>query len=100
MPWKFGFPLRRPASAPYIHPPFFEFFRFPPTRGNKGGDPNYGYPNLEVFLRKIEDELFKVIEIPLKYFNLIKEEWPAIRSLTDDRSIAIKTEGKDSSIVI
>ena len=54
--------------------------------------PPIGHPNLEVFLRKnfFEKELFKVIETPLNYSNLTKEEWQAIRSLPDDRSIAIK----------
>ena len=49
--------------------------------------PPIGHPNLEVFLRK---NFFEVIETPLNYSNLTKEEWQAIRSLPDDRSIAIK----------
>ena len=48
------------------------------------------HPNLEVFLTKIEEELFKVIEAPWNYSNLTKEEWQIIRSLADDRSIVKK----------
>ena len=52
---------------------------------------------LEVFLSKIEEELFKIIETPLNYPNLTKEEWQAIRSLADDRSIVIK---KQASVLL
>ena len=52
-----------------------------------------------MFLRKIKEELFKVIETPLNYSNLIKEEWQAIRFLADDSSIVIKID-KGSSIYI
>ena len=62
--------------------------------------PLKGHPDLEVFLNKIEEELFRIIETPLSYFNLTKEEWLAVRSLADDRSIVIKKEDKGSSIVI
>ena len=50
-----------------------------------------GHPNLEVFLSKTEEEPFKVIVIHLNYFNLFKKRFQAIRSLTDDRSIVIKS---------
>ena len=50
-----------------------------------------GHPNLEVFLSKIEEEPFQVIEIPLNYFNLFKERFQAIRSLADNRSVVIKS---------
>ena len=33
-----------------------------------------GYPNLEVFLSQIENELFKTVETPIDYSNLSKEE--------------------------
>ena len=62
----------------------------PPTR----------HPNLEVFLSSVEQELFKDIEIPLRYSNLSSEEWGAIRSLADDRSIVIKKADKCSTVVV
>ena len=36
----------------------------------------------------------------IKYSNLSREEWNAIRSLADDRSIIIMKAGKGSCIVI
>ena len=51
-----------------------------------------------MFLSKIKEELFKVIETALNYSNLIKEEWQAIRSLADDRSIVIKNKGSSIHI--
>ena len=59
-----------------------------------------GHPNLEVFLRQIENELFKTEETPLGYSNLSKEEWEAIRTLADDHNIAIKKADKCSCVVI
>ena len=41
-----------------------------------------------------------VIETPLNYSNLTKEEWQAIWYLADDRSIVVKKADKGSSIVI
>ena len=51
-------------------------------------------------LSKIEEELFNVIETRLNYSGLTKEEWQAVRSLADGRSIVIKKADKSSSIVI
>ena len=42
-----------------------------------------GHPNLEVFLSQIEHELFWIPDKSLTCSNLTKEEWEAIRSLTD-----------------
>ena len=62
--------------------------------------PPKGYPNLEMFLSKIEEELFKVIETRLNYSNLTKEEWQVIQYLADGRSIIIKKADKGFSMVI
>ena len=59
-----------------------------------------GHPNLEVFLIQVESGLFKAIERPLEYSNLSREEWDAIKSLTDDRNIVIKRADKGSCVVI
>ena len=32
-------------------------------------------PRLEVFLRRVEEEMFTVIERPVKHSNLSQEEW-------------------------
>ena len=49
--------------------------------------PPEGYPNLEVFLSQIENEIFKTVETLLGYSNLSKEEWEAVRTLADDRNV-------------
>ena len=49
-----------------------------------------GEPHLEVFLTRVEEELFTVIERPVRHSNLSQEEWKAIRSLADDINIVIK----------
>ena len=46
--------------------------------------PPMGHPNVEVFLRQIEEEIFKEVQSPLEYSNLFKEEWKAVRSLAND----------------
>ena len=43
--------------------------------------PPEGHPNLEVFLSQIEDELFKMVEMPLGYSNPFKEECDTVRTL-------------------
>ena len=63
-------------------------------------NPPTGHPNLEVFLSQIEHKLFRIFNKCLPYSNLSKEECQAIRSLAEDRSIAIKKAGKGSCVVV
>ena len=62
--------------------------------------PPLGHPNLEVLLSQVENELFEITKEPTRYSNLLQEEWRAIRTLADDRSIVIKKADKGSCIVI
>ena len=62
----------------------------PAFRSKSSWKPPTGHPNLEVFLSSVEKELFEDIVTNLMYSNLSTEEWKAIRSLADDRSIVIK----------
>ena len=62
--------------------------------------PPLGHPNLEVFLSQVENELFEITKEPTRYSNLSQEEWRAIRTLADDRSIVIKKADKGSCIVV
>ena len=62
--------------------------------------PPLDHPNLEVFLSQVENELFEITKEPSLYFNLSPEEWWAIRTLADDRSIVIKKADKGSCIAI
>ena len=63
-------------------------------------NPPTGLPNLKVFLSQIEHEIFQIRDKYLPYSNLSKDEWQAIRSLAEDRSIVIKKADKGSCVVI
>ena len=51
-------------------------------------------------MSQIESELFKETSDCLHYSNLSQEEWQAVRSLADDRSIVIKKADKGSCVVV
>ena len=55
---------------------------------------------MEVYLIQVENELFSIAYEPIRYSNLSKEAWIAMRSLADDRSIVIKKADKGSRIVV
>ena len=59
-----------------------------------------GYPNLEVFLSELEEEIFEIIDSKLGYSIFSQEEWQAMRALADDRSIVIKKADKGSTVVV
>ena len=63
-------------------------------------NPPQGHPNLEMYLSQAENELFSIADEPIRYYNLSKEEWIAMRSMADDRSIVIKKTDKGSCIVV
>ena len=62
--------------------------------------PPLGHLNLEVILSQVENELFEITKEPTRYSNLSQEEWRAIRTLVDDRSIVIKKADKGSCRVV
>ena len=76
------------------------FIEFPAFRFKSSWNLPKVHPNLEVFLSEIEKELFSVIDTKLSYPSLSNEEWHAIYSLADDRSIVIKKTDKGSSVVV
>ena len=59
-----------------------------------------GHPNLEVYLSQVENKLSSIADEPIRYSNLSKEDWIAMGSLADDRSIIIKKANKGSCIVV
>ena len=63
------------------------------------GNHPQGHPNFEVYLSQVENEIFSIVDEPIRYSNLSKEEWVPMRSLADDRSIVIKKADKGSCIV-
>ena len=62
--------------------------------------PPKGPPSLEVFLSEIEKEIFAVPDWKVGYSNLSQEDWQAIQSIVDDRSIVIKKHDKGHSVVV
>ena len=77
---------------------FGEIISFRPKSSWKTPKGNH---NLEMFLsNKVEQDLFKTIGTPTRYSNLSSNEWKAIRSLVDDRRIAIKMADKSSAVVV
>ena len=80
--------------------PSEKFSTIPAFRSKSSWKPTTGHPNLEVFLSSVEKELLEDKGTSLRYSNLSTEEWEAIRSLADDRSIVIKKADKGSAVVV
>ena len=53
-----------------------------------------------MFLSQVENELLQITKELTRYSNLSQEEWQAIRTLVDNRSIVIKKADKGSCIVV
>ena len=58
--------------------PSGNFSEIPSFRLMSSWKPPKGNPNYEMFLSKVEQDLFKTIETPTRYFNLSSDEWKAI----------------------
>ena len=80
--------------------PTLDFSEKPEFHFKSSWNPPKGDPHLEVFVSRVEEELFAVIERPARHSNLSQEEWKAIRYLADDRNIVIKKADKGSCVVI
>ena len=70
--------------------PTENFSEAPAFRVKSNWNPPKGHPAIEIFLSKLETEIFSVLPgTPLDY-NLSKEEWLAMRGLAEDQNIIIK----------
>ena len=69
--------------------PSSEFSETPSFTPKSSWKQPKGHPSLELFLSEIEKEIFAIPDSRLGYSNLSLEEWQAMRSLADDRSIVI-----------
>ena len=76
------------------------FSETPAFKTKSSWNPPKGHPCLEVYLSQVEKELFELAVSHLGYSNFTKEEWTAIRSLADGRSIIIKKADKGSCVVV
>ena len=73
------------------------FSEVPAISPKSSWKPPQGHPNLEVHLGQAENELFRIVDAPIRYSNL---QWVAMRSFADDRSIVIKKADKGTCIVV
>ena len=71
----------------------------PAFRPKSSWNPPNDHPNLEVFLSEAEKELFTVVDSKLGHSNLSKEEWKAMRTLIDNRTIVKKKADKGSCVI-
>ena len=76
---------------------FSEILAFKP---NSTWKPPVGDSSVELFLRKIEHELFSFLSGKPQSYNLTKEEWQASINYKEDRSILIKPADKGSFVVV
>ena len=77
--------------------PSEEFSEIPAFKPKSTWKPPAGDPCVELFLSKMEHELFSFLPGKPQSYNLTKEEWQALKNLKEDRSIIIKPA--DSGIV-
>ena len=70
-------------------------FRPKPTWKHAAGDIC-----VELFLGKMEHELFSFLPGKLQSYNLTKDKWQALKNLTENRSIVIKPADKGSCVVV
>ena len=111
-------PIQNKINEPELRNDFNEFCRKMPLKGyfrnevtsnfskvlafrpKSTWNPPKGQPNLEVFLCEVEKESFTVADSKLGYSNLSKEEWKAMRTLADDRTIVMKKADKEFCVVV
>ena len=111
-------PIQRKINEPELRSDFEEFCRrvrvkwhfrnepspdfsnIPYVKSKSKWNPPKGHPAIEIFLSKVENDLFKVVDKELGYSNFTSEEWKALRSLADDKQIVIKKADKGSCVVI
>ena len=77
-----------------------EFSEIPAFRPKSNWKPPAGHPCVELFLSKMEHELFSFLPGRPQSYNLTREEWEALKNLKEDRSIIIKPADKGSCVVV
>ena len=76
------------------------FSETPAFRPKSVWKPPKGHASLEVFLSRLEKELFSDDISESTQSNLSAEEWKALRGLAADKTIVIKGADKGSSVVV
>ena len=72
----------------------------PAFRPKSQRKPHTGHSCVELFLSRLENELFSFLLGKPQNYNLTKEEWKTMCDLAEDRSVIIKPADKGSCIVI
>ena len=80
--------------------PTENFSEAPAFRVKLKWNPLKGHPAVEIFLSKLETEIFSVLPGTPPDYNLSKEEWLAMRGLPEDCNIIIKSADKGSCVVV
>ena len=76
------------------------FSEVPAFRPKSNWKPPPGHPCVELFLSKLESELFSFMTGKPQTYNLTKEERLAMRSRAEDQFIIIKPANKGSCVVV
>ena len=76
---------------------FFFFLNSEPPPDFK---PPHGDPYVQLFLSKLESELFFFLPGKRQAYAFAKEEWQPVQSLGEDRFIIIKPADKGSCVVV
>ena len=76
------------------------FSEVPAFKAKSLWKPPAGHSCVELFLSKLEGELFSFLPGKPQSYNMTKEEWQAMRNLAEDRSIIIKPADKGSCVVV
>ena len=80
--------------------PSEEFSEIPTFRPKSTWKPPTGDPCVELFLSKMEHELFSFLPGKPQSYNLTMEVWQALKNLKEDRSMVIKPADKGSCVVV
>ena len=80
--------------------PTENFSEAPAFRVKSNWNPPKGYPAVEIFLNKLETEIFSVLLGTPLHYSLSKEEWLAMRGLAEDWNIITKLADKGSCVVV
>ena len=111
-------PIQKKINEPELRKDFSEFcrrmrnkwyFRNEPTpqfsevpccSTKSSWRPPNGHPALEIFLSKVEKDLFDICKKQQTYSNFNSEEWKAMRSLAGDQNLVTKKADKGPCLVV
>ena len=88
------------VKSHFENEPCPDFSNIPYVKSKPKWNPPKGHSAIEIFLSKVENDLFKVVDKELGYSNFTSEDWKALRSLAADKQIVIKKADKGSCAVI